>query len=125
VTQPRAPRLDARAAIRALLANVAAFGHDATAGARAAYAAGLAALGWPPDPGRDPSFEPPTAARDLVRLDAALVALAGLRPQHKQRLLQGVLATIHADAEIATAERELFRAIAATLDCPVPPGHAL
>lgn len=125
VTPQRVLPLDARAAVRTLLTNVAAFGHDDAAGARAAYAAGLAALGWRPEPARDPSFEPPTAARDLGRLDAALVALARLRPQHKQRLLRGVLATIQADATIATAERELFRAIAATLDCPVPPGHAL
>ena len=120
-----APRLDARTAIRTLLANVAAFGHDDAAGARTAYAAGLAALRWPAEPGNDPAFEPPTAARDLSRLDAALAALGALRPPHKQRLLQSVLATIHADAEVATAERELFRAIAATLDCPLPAGDAV
>jgi len=125
VTRPQAPTLDARTASRTLLANVAAFGHEDAAGARAAYAAGLGALGWPPEPGSDPAFEPPTTARDLGHLDAALRALARLRPQHKQRLLRGVLATIRADATIATAERDLFRAIAATLDCPVPPGDAL
>jgi hypothetical protein len=122
---PRVSTLDARAAVRTLLANVAAFGHEDAAGAGAAYAAGLAAVGWPPEPGSDPTFEPPTAARDLGRLDTALVALARLRPQHKQRLLLGVLATIRADATVATAERELFRAIAAMLDCPLPPGDTL
>jgi Zn-dependent protease with chaperone function len=124
-TQSHASPLDAHSAIRTLLGNVAAYGHEDTAAARAAYAAGLTVLGWPPEPRSDPAFDPPTAARDLDRLDAALVALARLRPQHKERLLRSVLATIRADGAIAAAERELFRAIAAALDCPLPPGHAL
>ncbi len=113
--------LDPRVAIRALLANVAAYGNDATAGARAAYAAGLASLGWQPTQ-NDPSFDPPAAARDLATLDAALSSLAGLRPRSKQRLLRGVLACIQADGTIGAAERELFRMLAATLDTPLPPG---
>ena len=113
--------LDAGVAIRALLANVAAYGNDAAAGARAAYAAGLASLGWPAAPS-DPSFEPPTAARDLVVLDSALASLRGLRPRSKQRLLRGVLACIQADGTITATERELFRMLAATLDTPLPPG---
>ncbi len=117
--------LDARAAIRALLANVAAFGHNDATAARAAFAAGLGSLGWRAEPGRDPSFEPPESARDLPRLDAALTKLTELRPRAKQRLLHAVLATIKADATIAIEERELFRAIAATLDCPLPPGAFL
>jgi hypothetical protein len=113
--------LDPGVAIRALLTNVAAYGNDAAAGARAAYAAGLASLGWQPNP-NDPSFDPPAAARDLATLDAALLSLAGLRPRSKQRLLRGVLACIQADGKIAAAERELFRMLAATLDTPLPPG---
>ncbi len=123
VEQPAAgprPRLDPREATRWLLRNVAAFGHRDAAGARAAYAAGLAALGWPAAP-TDPQFEPPEAARALADVDAALATLAGARPRDKERILRGVLAAVQADAVTATEERELFRLIAAALDCPLPP----
>ncbi|MEO8465429.1 MAG: M48 family metallopeptidase [Gammaproteobacteria bacterium] len=113
--------MDVRAAIRALLANIAAYGNDDAASARAAYAAGLASLGWQAGE-RDPSFDPLTAARDLATLDSALLSLTGLRPRSKQRLLHGVLACIQADGTITAAERELFRMLSATLDTPLPPG---
>jgi hypothetical protein len=118
--EPR--KLEPRDAVRALLANVAAFGHEDGPRARAAYAAGLGAVGWPDD-GR--SFEPLAAVRDLGLLDAALRTLAPLRPKHKLRILRSVLATIRADREVAVEEAELFRAIAATLDCPLPPGFSI
>jgi len=121
-TPPRTvPPVDAGPAIRALLANVAAYGNETAANARQAYAAGLASLGWQPSP-NDPSFDPPAAARDLATLDAALLSLTRLRPRSKQRLLRGVLDCIQADGTIASAERELFRMLAATLDTPLPPG---
>jgi hypothetical protein len=120
-TPRRAGRaLDARAAVRVLLATVAAFGSEQASAARAAYAAGIASVGWSMEAG-DPTFEPPAALRDLVRLDLALAALASIRPREKQRVLRGVLAAIRADAVTATEERELFRVIAVALDCPVPP----
>jgi hypothetical protein len=117
----RAP--DPRAAVRALLATVAAFGSEHASGARAAYAAGLASVGWAVEAG-DPTFEPPAALRDLERLDSALAALAAIRPREKQRVLRGVSAAIKADSVTALAERELFRVIAVALDCPVPPDAA-
>jgi hypothetical protein len=113
--------VDPGVAIRALLVNVAAYGNDAATSARAAYAAGLASLGWQAGQS-DPSFDPPAAARDLATLDSALLSLAGLRPRSKQRLLRGVLACIQADGTITAPERELFRMLAATLDTPLPPG---
>jgi hypothetical protein len=113
--------MDLGDAIRALLTNVAAHGSEDAASARAAYAAGLASLGWQARPS-DPSFDPPASARDLVKLDAALASLTGLRPRSKQRLLNGVLACIQADGTIAAPERELFRMLAATFDTPLPPG---
>jgi hypothetical protein len=115
--------LDSRAAVRALLATVAAFGSEEASAARAAYAAGIASVGWSMQP-QDPTFEPPAALRDLGRLDAALAALGALRPREKQRVLRGVSAAIRADAVTATEERELFRVIAVALDCPVPPDLA-
>jgi Zn-dependent protease with chaperone function len=115
--------LDARAATRTLLRNVAAFGHDDAARARSAYEAGIAALGWPH--ATTEPFEPPAAARDLRTLDAALAALASVPPRAKQRVLEAVLATIRSDAVTAVEERELFRLIAASLECPVPPDITL
>jgi len=118
------PPLDSRSAVRVLLANVAAFGSESAGSARAAYEAGLASVGWRVEPA-DPTFEPPAAARDLARLDAALAALASIRPREKERVLRGVLAAIRADARTATEERELFRLIAGVLECPLPPDVVL
>jgi hypothetical protein len=116
--------IDARTAVRVLLATVAAFGNEQASAARAAYAAGIASVGWSVEPAA-PTFEPPAALRDLARLDSALAALASIRPREKQRVLRGVLAAIRADAVTAIAERELFRVIAVALDCPLPPDIAL
>jgi Zn-dependent protease with chaperone function len=117
-----AQQLKPRDAVRELLVNVAAFGHDDGASARAAYGAGLQAVGWRDD---ERSFDPPTASRDLGQLDSALRVLAPLRPKDKLKILRGVLAVIRADKEVSVEETELFRAIAATLDCPLPPGFSI
>jgi Zn-dependent protease with chaperone function len=117
-------RLDTRSAVRVLLANVAAYGNDEAAPARAAYEAGLASVGWQIEAGA-PTFDPPSTARDLVRLDAALAAMAPARPRDKERVLRGVLAAIRADERTGVEERELFRVIAVVLDCPLPPDVAL
>ena len=57
----------------------------------------------------------------LGELDRALPQLAELIPQLKQRLMTACAEFISADHEISIEEAELFRAIADTLDCPVPP----
>ena len=123
VLAPRTTLTALRGAVRTLLATVAAFGNADAAGARDAYSAGLAAIGWP-DAGDAPAFDSP-ATRDLAKLDEALAALAGLRPSDKLTVLRGALAAIRADGKVELDEQELFRAIAATLDCPLPPGFAL
>jgi Zn-dependent protease with chaperone function len=115
---------NAGAAVQTLLATVAAFGNADGAAARAAYAAGIEALGAPQPSAAPPAFAPLEQERDVARLDGALDVLARLRPEHKKRLLHGVLAAIRADGTITPQERELLRAIAATLDCPLPPGIA-
>jgi Zn-dependent protease with chaperone function len=124
VPERAAGKLDTRAAVRVLLANVAAYGSDDAASARAAYAAGLESIGWRVDTGA-PTFDPPTAARDLAGLDSALTALTAIRPRDKERVLRGVLATIRTDAVTGVEERELFRVIAVVLDCPLPPDVTL
>jgi Zn-dependent protease with chaperone function len=115
------PKLDPRTAVRALIAVVAAHGSSDPGAARAAYVAGTAALGWSNSTDA-PTFEPLTAARDLHSLDAALATLGPAKPRDKLRILEAVLATIRADRRIELDEYELFRAIAASLDCPLPPG---
>ena len=65
---------------------------------------------------------PPAAPpRRLAALQSALTRLDGLPIADKAQLLQMVLNAIQADGRIDVAERELMRAIAANLRCPMPP----
>jgi Zn-dependent protease with chaperone function len=117
-TTRRAAKLRPADALGTLLGVVAAYGHDEPEAARAAYAAGAALLDAKITLPAFPGIE---AGRDLVRLDAALTRLAELGPRAKRRVLESLRVTIEHDSRIETAEVELFRAIAATLNCPSPP----
>ncbi len=75
----------------------------------------LAGLGLPPAP------LPPQEALRLPQVNAALDALQALKPLQKPAFLKACAALIMADGEAAVAELELFRALAAALDCPLPP----
>ncbi|HEY1764385.1 MAG TPA: M48 family metallopeptidase [Opitutaceae bacterium] len=57
----------------------------------------------------------------LVPLDAALDKLATSSGPIKQRLLMAAAHVVSADGVVLTQEAELLRAIAASLDVPVPP----
>ncbi len=61
----------------------------------------------------------------LVQLDGALNRLAGASGPIKQRLLVASAHVVSADGVVLTAEAELIRAIAASLDVPVPPLSSL
>ena len=61
----------------------------------------------------------------LVALDGALDKLAGASGPIKQRLLVAAAHVVSADGVVLTAESELLRAIAASLDVPVPPLSSL
>ena len=63
----------------------------------------------------------PLSAIDFEKLNAAVDVLADLKPLQKPALLKACAATITADQTIAPIEAELLRAIAATIDCPMPP----
>ena len=63
----------------------------------------------------------PPAACGLVQLDDALDQLATTSGPIKQRLLTAAAHIVSADGVILVAEAELLRAIAATLDVPMPP----
>lgn len=54
-------------------------------------------------------------------LNDALLELAELKPLKKPALLKACAAVIAADGKIAPIEVELLRAVAATIDCPMPP----
>lgn len=56
----------------------------------------------------------------LDALNNALDKLARLKPLKKPQLLKACATCITADQQITTVETELFRAIADTLDCPMP-----
>jgi hypothetical protein len=57
----------------------------------------------------------------LERVDAALDRLAQAVPQIKKNVLDACAQTVAADGVIEEAEAELLRAMADTLDCPLPP----
>jgi Zn-dependent protease with chaperone function len=63
----------------------------------------------------------PEGESGLVPLDAALDKLAGASGPIKQRLLMAAAHVVSADGVLLTQEAELLRAVAASLDVPVPP----
>lgn len=96
--------------IAQVLAWAAAANHDADTSAQA-YAQAAAACKVHPEP----------PERSLGKLQHALQRLDGLSLADKAKLLQAALSAIEADSRIDIIERELMRAIAANLRCPMPP----
>jgi Zn-dependent protease with chaperone function len=64
---------------------------------------------------------PDKEAFSIDSINNALEALQGLRPLKKPAFLKACAVAIAADGVAHALELELFRAIAATLDCPLPP----
>ncbi len=63
----------------------------------------------------------PVEKIDFKGLNKALGSLVALKPLQKPLLLKACAACITADGKVAALEVELLRAIAATIDCPMPP----
>ncbi|WP_299979040.1 M48 family metallopeptidase [uncultured Pseudoteredinibacter sp.] len=104
-----------QAAGQLLLSVMARAGHEDENEALRAYAAAakeldIAAVGLLPE-----------SQINLQMLDKALEQLNLLRPLDKPRLLKAMAASINHDGEVTATEAELFRAIADSLDCPIPP----
>jgi hypothetical protein len=57
----------------------------------------------------------------LGQVDAALNRLALAVPQIKKNLLEAAVQIVGADGVIQEREAEMLRAVADTLDCPMPP----
>ena len=55
------------------------------------------------------------------QIDAALNRLALAVPIIKKNLIEACVHTVGADGVIVESEAELLRAVADTLDCPIPP----
>ncbi len=66
------------------------------------------------------AYVPPERA-SLAHLDRALDQLALTPPPFRKRILGAVAAALTADNELSPSEADLLRAIAAALDCPLPP----
>jgi Zn-dependent protease with chaperone function len=89
--------------------------HASRGDAAAAHARGKAILGIElPGP-------VPVAELSTARIGEALERLRHLEPFAKPRVLKACLETAAADGKFYLAEVELVRAVAATLDCPLPP----
>lgn len=63
----------------------------------------------------------PQTQCDVKSLDASLNRLAQAAPQIKKNLLDACIHVVGADGVIQETEAELLRAVADTLDCPMPP----
>jgi hypothetical protein len=100
-----------------VLALLAWEGHSAAEKAQAAYDAGMRTyLG---DQAAHPL--PPRERCPLTTFDAALRALSEASATVKKQLIAACTACVLYDRQVTVHERELLRAIGATLDCPLPP----
>lgn len=63
----------------------------------------------------------PRSSITLADADAALEKLNHIKPLQKPQLLKAMSLCILHDGQVTIAEAELFRAIADSLDCPIPP----
>jgi Zn-dependent protease with chaperone function len=114
----RKPRLRERHATVESVADEAAVVLSALAGvggdgADTAYKRGVGHL-------RQGHLQRPTGF-DVVQLDTALNRLAEARMPVKRKLIEAFSATIAADGRVTVAEAEMLRAVAAVMQCPVPP----
>jgi Zn-dependent protease with chaperone function len=100
-----------------ILSALAHLGSNDPAEIQKALAAGLPYL-------RSPAGDPellPLQQCGLNQVDAALNRLAQAAPQIKKNLLEAAAYVTAADGVMLEHEAELLRAVADTLDCPMPP----
>ncbi|MCC6581313.1 MAG: M48 family metallopeptidase [Phycisphaeraceae bacterium] len=108
----QAPAMTSAASV--MLSMTAYAGTTQTAAARSAFDAGNARL----VPVKLDLL--PLEQCRLPNLDQAMASLEQLTLEGKKKLLSALAATIAADRQVTAMEAELFRGIAAGLDCPVP-----
>jgi hypothetical protein len=65
--------------------------------------------------------EPVNETFDLIQFQKLLTRLNLLAPLCKEKLIHVCLMAIEDDGQITPSEAEVIRAIAACLNCPIPP----
>lgn len=103
--------------VQILLSSLARVGHDDEQGKAEAYLAGITIL--PGDGELRPLLDAHRAA--LTDLDGALDRIAQSTPNCKRFVLRACAETAAHDGVLTSDEMELLRAVADTLDCPMPP----
>jgi Zn-dependent protease with chaperone function len=101
-----------------LLSALAHLGDGELARQQKAFQQGAAQLSYVTQTGIE--FVPAEKC-DLSQVDTALDRLCKAAPQIKKNLLNACAQTVAADGVIQETEAEMLRAIADTLDCPLPP----
>ncbi|MBX3419104.1 MAG: M48 family metallopeptidase [Pirellulaceae bacterium] len=98
-----------------VLSVLAKVGHSDESSARSAYQAGVSSL--------NASNRPEYVAEGLNigQLAQAITVLSHASPTLKKDILSSTVVTISHDHRVTVEEAELFRALAESLDCPVPP----
>lgn len=104
-----------RDAARFLIAAVAHAGNPEYLPALRAYEAGLRELQLEAAP------LPAAGDMTLPRLDKAIAVASRIKPLQKPRLLKAMAAAMAHNQVITAEELELLRAVADSLDCPMPP----
>ena len=98
-----------------LLSIIAYAGANSLENAQAAFTSSKTILGF------DDATLMNESDYSLMDLDLAITRLNCLKPLQKPRLLKAMSQCVLADQNVTVLETELFRALADTLDCPVPP----
>ncbi len=111
---PHSPITDHLALLLSSLAYAGRANREATA---QAFADGMRRFGVP----GTTLAQLPREACSLATLDQSLDRLAASAPQVRSLVLDACGATISSDGRVTIAEGELLRAIADSLDCPIPP----
>jgi hypothetical protein len=117
----RASATERRAAIRTLIAIFAVEGHDDRETAVAAFRSGVESLGDSIAGDANELAARKPDAPNYEELDHALQILAGASAKERRQALLSLAVTMRHDRQTSLAEAELFRVVAATLGCPVPP----
>ncbi|AWF82387.1 Zn-dependent protease with chaperone function [Microbulbifer sp. A4B17] len=102
-------------ASRFIIAAIAHAGNSQYLPAKRAYEKGLTALGLEITP------LPGIADITLPRLDKAIAIASLIPPLEKPNLLKAIVTTLNHNGVIKAEEIELLRAVADSLDCPMPP----
>jgi Zn-dependent protease with chaperone function len=110
-----------RRAMHTLIAIIAVEGQSDFSAAKAGFNAGLKALDATVATEADAVFDQAVKAADFGALDRALATLAAAPARERRQSLKSLAVTMRHDRRTTLAEAELFRAVAATLGCPVPP----